>query len=175
DWPRAARDEPAPRIGVEPAVVSGIEMHEQSLSFDVDRVGTPVLVKVSYFPNWRAEGAEGPWRITPNLMVVVPTAGHVELTYGRSGIELVAMALTLAGLVGVVVVARRRPDDDRPDTGTWWDLTRAGRSMPVDEGESGGDAADTPADEGEQSGATVTDGRGPQAGPGDEGAWTGAT
>ena len=35
--------------------------------------GSPVLVKVSYFPNWEASGAEGPYRVTPNLMVVVPT------------------------------------------------------------------------------------------------------
>ncbi len=39
----------------------------------------PVLVKVSYFPNWHASGADGPWRVTPNLMVVVPTSHDVTL------------------------------------------------------------------------------------------------
>jgi uncharacterized membrane protein len=52
--------------------------------FEVSEPGTPILVKVSYFPNWRASGADGPWRVTPNLMVVIPTDTSVELTYGRS-------------------------------------------------------------------------------------------
>jgi len=36
------------------------------------QIGQPVLVKVSYFPNWKASGAKGPYRVTPNLMVVIP-------------------------------------------------------------------------------------------------------
>ena len=45
-----------------------------------------MLVKVSYFPNWEVEGAEGPYRIAPNLMVVVPTEQEVHLHYGRSDV-----------------------------------------------------------------------------------------
>ena len=45
----------------------------RTLSFHVDQVGVPVLVKVSYFPNWEVDGAEGPYRVAPNMMVVVPT------------------------------------------------------------------------------------------------------
>ena len=41
------------------ADVSNVEINEQSLSFDVDRTGVPVLVKVSYFPNWQARRRRG--------------------------------------------------------------------------------------------------------------------
>ena len=34
--------------------------HDSTVGFHVSRVGTPVLVKVSYFPNWHASGAHGP-------------------------------------------------------------------------------------------------------------------
>ena len=40
----------------------------------------PVLVKMSYFPNWQVSGASDIYRVTPNLMVVVPTSNHVTLT-----------------------------------------------------------------------------------------------
>ncbi|HEX8802793.1 MAG TPA: hypothetical protein VF743_01330, partial [Acidimicrobiales bacterium] len=91
---------------VAPTTVSDVEVGREGLSFDVDQVGTPVLVKVSYFPNWEASGAEGPYRVTPNLMVVVPTSNHVELTYGRTPVEYVAYGLTLVGLAGLVLLAR---------------------------------------------------------------------
>jgi hypothetical protein len=87
-----------------PAVtVSNIDLGEQDLRFTVDQIGVPVLVKVSYFPNWKVSGAEGPYRIAPNLMVVVPTSKDVHLTYGRSTLDLGAYGLTLLGLVMMVV------------------------------------------------------------------------
>ncbi len=81
------------------------------ISFSVDQVGTPVLVKVSYFPNWKVDGADGPWRIGPNLMVVVPTENEVTLSYGRTLIDLGSILLTLLGLGGLWFLAgidRRR-------------------------------------------------------------------
>ena len=36
------------------------QLGEQDLSFNVDQIGVPVLVKISYFPNWEVDGAEGP-------------------------------------------------------------------------------------------------------------------
>jgi len=83
-------------------------------------VGTPVLVKVSYFPNWHASGADGPWRVTPNLMVVVPTSHDVTLSYGRSAADNLGQLATLAGLIALVVMSvvpavrrwrRGAPDD----------------------------------------------------------------
>jgi uncharacterized membrane protein len=93
-------------------------------------VGTPVLVKVSYFPNWQASGATGPYRVTPNLMVVVPTAHNVVLHYGASLANRVGQGLTIVGVAAlctVVIRARlrnlrgrhrktRRKDDLSPAT-----------------------------------------------------------
>ena len=90
--------EAAPRHPVEPAAVSAVSWEQQSISFRVDRTGSPVLVRASYFPNWSVTGADGPYRVTPNLMAVVPTASEVTLEYGRSPVELAALALTAAGL-----------------------------------------------------------------------------
>ena len=72
-----------------------------------------MLVRTSYFPNWQASGADGPWRVSPNLMVVVPTAEHVELTFGRTGIDYLGMLLTVFGIVGLIVLFRLQPIDYR--------------------------------------------------------------
>ncbi len=102
--------EAAPRRPVEPAAVSDVSWEQQSISFRVDRTGSPVLVRASYFPNWSVTGADGPYRVTPNLMAVVPTAEEVTLEYGRSPVELAALALTAAGLAWAGwLVVRTRP------------------------------------------------------------------
>ena len=94
--------EPIEVVDLPTVTVSGVVLGEQDLRFSVDQIGVPVLVKMSYFPNWQVSGADGPWRIAPNLMVVVPTANDVHLTYGRSNLDVVAYALTLLGLLALV-------------------------------------------------------------------------
>ena len=66
--------------------------------------GQPVMVKASYYPNWTVSGANGPFRATPNFMVVVPTEKHVTLEYGTTKAEWFGRYLTLSGLVGVGVL-----------------------------------------------------------------------
>ena len=105
-WERVSPSVTRPDAVAEPkTVVSAVTQTDSSISFHVDRVGTPVEVKVSYFPNWAATGAEGPWRVAPNLMVVVPTSHEVTLTYGSSGAQRVGELITLAALVAAVAVA----------------------------------------------------------------------
>lgn len=107
-WARIAdASKSSPPTAVREARVSAIRSDDDSISFEVDRPGTPVVVRTSYFPNWKADGAEGPWRITPNLMVVVPTSTQVELRYGWTPMDLGAWVVTLFGIVGLVWVARR--------------------------------------------------------------------
>ena len=95
--------------------VSNVDIDQQELSFDVSQVGTPVLVRVSYFPNWAVDGADGPYRIGPNQMVVVPTDTHVRLHYDHSRADLVFYGLTLAG-IALAVFLRLRGDVRIPGT-----------------------------------------------------------
>ena len=104
-WPRTpVSDIHATAKHVPTTQVTAVRQTDSSVSFHVTRLGTPVLVKVSYFPNWHASGADGPYRVTPNLMVVVPTSHDVTLTYGRSAANDLGQLLTLVGLVALVVM-----------------------------------------------------------------------
>ncbi|MCZ7534773.1 MAG: hypothetical protein M5T61_01750 [Acidimicrobiia bacterium] len=81
----------------------------ERVRFRVDRVGVPVVVKVSYFPNWEVSGAEGPWRLSPNLMVVVPTDEEVTLTYGLTKADWAGRVGTVLGIAGLVLLFRWGP------------------------------------------------------------------
>jgi hypothetical protein len=119
-WPRTSVRDLRPTVKhVRTTRVTAVSQTDSAISFHVSRVGTPVLVKVSYFPNWHASGADGPWRVTPNLMVVVPTSHDVTLSYGRSTADDLGQFATLIGLVALVVlfvvpaVRRRRATASR--------------------------------------------------------------
>jgi hypothetical protein len=94
-----------PLEAVPPVEVSRIRTTDHSVSFRVSRTGVPVMVKTSYFPNWTVSGAEGPYRATPNFMVVVPTSKDVTLTYSTTTAELLGRAGTVLGILGVAALA----------------------------------------------------------------------
>jgi hypothetical protein len=94
-------------VALPPIVVSNVEMGQSNVSFSVDKIGVPVLVRVSYFPNWKVDGATGPFRVAPNMMVVIPTSNTVKLQYGSSSRDYMAYLLTFIG-IGVLVRRRRR-------------------------------------------------------------------
>ncbi|MFZ4720782.1 MAG: hypothetical protein ACOYMR_15255, partial [Ilumatobacteraceae bacterium] len=92
--------------------VSNVVMGDQDMSFEVSKPGVPVLVKMSYFPNWHVDGADGPYRVAPNFMVVVPTANKVHLHYDSSGIDKFAYLLTFLG-IGLLFFFRFKRGDVR--------------------------------------------------------------
>ena len=93
-----------------PAIaVSNVELGNETVDFDVDQIGVPVIVKVGYFPNWEVEGAKGPYRIAPNQMVVVPTSTHVHMRFARSTSDYAAYVLSLLGVVLIFVFKRFVP------------------------------------------------------------------
>jgi hypothetical protein len=92
--------------------VSDVKIGDDSVSFTVDKVGVPVLVRVSYFPNWQVSGAKGPYRVAPNMMVVIPTSNQVSMHFKASFVDRFAYLLTIAGFVALFVMWRR---DRRPE------------------------------------------------------------
>jgi hypothetical protein len=70
-------------------------------------VGHPLLVKVSYHPRWKAEGADGPYLVSPALMMIVPRQATVRLTYARTMADQLGWLLTGATLVAGTAASAR--------------------------------------------------------------------
>ncbi len=105
-WAEVAPGAALPVRPLEGVTITRMEATENSISFQVDRTGVPVLVKASYFPNWRADNAAGPYRVAPNFMVVVPSENDVTLTYGWTPVEVLAWVITVIGLIAALVLWR---------------------------------------------------------------------
>lgn len=113
EWPRISSLDD--RVSVAPAIessgaVSDIVIDNGRISFSTTAIGVPHFVKVSYFPNWTAHGATGPYRAAPSLMVVVPTSEHVVLEFSRGWAEYAGIVLTAVSLLMLAAwgVAARR-------------------------------------------------------------------
>jgi hypothetical protein len=113
NWPRATSVHTMNVKTTLPKVaVSDVKVGLQSISFHVSRIGVPVLVKISYFPRWHVTGATGPYRVSPNLMVVVPTTKDVSMVYGSTPLltlsNIVTDLVSLAGIATLYAYIRRR-------------------------------------------------------------------
>lgn len=119
-WPHITPTQNPRAVHVTPTAVSHIRVTATTISFDVSRLGVPVVVKTSYFPGWTASGATGPFRSSPNLMVVVPTSHHVELSYGPSPASRTGLIISYATIASLLVAAwwrRRRAAADVVEIG----------------------------------------------------------
>lgn len=109
-WDRIASFQaPLPRRPVDGGGRSvPVEVTDDEIRFTTEDVGKPHWVKTSYFPNWKVDGALGPYLASPSMMMVVPTQSEVRLHYQRTWPEWTGLALTLAALAGLAVPRSRR-------------------------------------------------------------------
>lgn len=89
--------------------VSKVQLKNDSISFDVDQIGKPVLVKVSYYPTFQVSGAKEIYRASPNFMVVVPTSKHVKIQIERDAIEWISIFLFFLAVFLLVLIKTKKP------------------------------------------------------------------
>jgi hypothetical protein len=95
---------------VAPPTARSVEarMTDDEISFSTEAIGRPHWVKTSYFPNWKVEGAHGPYLASPSMMIVIPTERNVRLYYARTWTEWLGTLLTLAALIALIARPIRR-------------------------------------------------------------------
>ena len=85
------------------------EIGHDSLRFQTSCPGLPHLVRISYFPNWRVEGAERIYPVAPAFMLVFPDDREVRIRYGWTRSDVLGSLLSVGALlVGVGVPASAR-------------------------------------------------------------------
>lgn len=83
--------------------VGDVVLEDHRISFTTTAVGVPHLVKVSWFPNWSAIGADGPYRAAPSLMIVVPTGREVVIEFSDRLPDTAGRVVTAGTLLGLGV------------------------------------------------------------------------
>ena len=84
-----------PEVPLEPGVALEESVTPETVTIHTNRPGHPLLVKISYHPRWRAEGADGPYLVSPALMMVIPKGETVRLHYASTWADAVGWLLTM--------------------------------------------------------------------------------
>jgi hypothetical protein len=99
------------------AQVTSEHMDDGHIRFTTTGIGLPHLVKVNYYPNWKAiRGADHVYRVSPDFMMVIPTAEEVELAYTSTPSDTAARALSEIALISVICLwwlTRRRQEGEQ--------------------------------------------------------------
>jgi hypothetical protein len=98
-----------PRL--KPVAVTHVVVGPNTVSFHVDRIGIPVEVRMTYFPWWTVAGAQGPWQLDPDNLVVIPTSHDVVLTASPRLVDhlsVVISVLAIFATIGLAVWDRRQ-------------------------------------------------------------------
>lgn len=88
--------------GVPPA--EDVHVSDTEIRFHADSLGVPYRIAVTYFPNWKAEGAAGPRR-DGTLSSVVPTSTDVRLRFRSTWVEELGTALTAVAVLLLAAMA----------------------------------------------------------------------
>jgi hypothetical protein len=96
-----------PLVPLPGGVTASATLEPERIRIHTSTVGHPLLVKVSYHPRWRAIDADGPYLVSPSLMMVIPRKADVTLVYGRTASDFVGLGSTVLGL-GIVAAAIAR-------------------------------------------------------------------
>ncbi len=73
-------------------------VEDERIKFTTNCIGVPHIIKNSYFPNWEAYGAKGPYLVSPAMMMVIPTGQEVTLEYRMDALDYSGLFLTVLGL-----------------------------------------------------------------------------
>lgn len=92
-----------PRVPIDRECRVTEHLDHMEIRFTTTCPGLPHWIAVSYFPNWRVEGAPGVYLASPAFMMVVPDQETVVLRFQRIGADWLGIVFTLAGLVLLVV------------------------------------------------------------------------
>ena len=93
---------------IAPCKVSMESFANEEFSAKTDCIGKPVTVKVSYFPNWMADGAGKMYLAAPSTMLTFPEKTDLHFYYGTTWSDYVGTFATIIGILIVLYLALLR-------------------------------------------------------------------
>ena len=88
-----------PTVPLSAEVTVRESVKNQEILIETDSPGHPLLVKISYHPNWHVEGADRIYLATPSFMAVFPEGRKVRLYFGPRFHNTIGWTASLVGII----------------------------------------------------------------------------
>ena len=88
--------------------ITGLTVTSDKIKFSTDKPNELHLIKISYFPNWEIVNGEGPYRISPSFMAVVPYSENVEINFVKTKLESFSFYIALFSLLLFISLSARK-------------------------------------------------------------------
>ena len=95
-----------PKVASEPAGPVHELVKEDEILIEDASPGKPLLIKISYHPNWKVEGADEIYLASPAFMLIYPQKSTVRLYYGSSWPDYVGVLLSVMAILFLVFYSR---------------------------------------------------------------------
>jgi len=80
------------------------EVSNEEIKVKTNCKNVPLLIKVSYFPNWKVEGAERIYLVSPAFMMIFPKSENIRIYYGIDAIDIIGIAVSIIGVIILIVI-----------------------------------------------------------------------
>tara|TARA_B100000902_G_scaffold81367_1_gene85976 strand:- start:4596 stop:6443 length:1848 start_codon:yes stop_codon:yes gene_type:complete len=86
-------------------LITELNIENNLITFKTNKPNQLHLIKVSYFPNWKITSGEGPYRISPSFMAVIPHEELVELKFESTNVEKALSLFSFFALFGALLAS----------------------------------------------------------------------
>ena len=99
--PHASSLKDIPKIPIPQIYTVEAVLADEEIRIKTSQPGLPVLIKVSYHPNWRVEGAKKIFLASPSFMLVYPETREIRLYFGKSRAQHIGWLITVGALLAL--------------------------------------------------------------------------
>jgi len=72
---------------------------DETIDIETSEIGHPLLIKVSYHPNWKVDGADKIYLVSPSFMLIFPNKYKIHLSFEPGFPNQVGAVLSLLGII----------------------------------------------------------------------------
>lgn len=94
---------PLPRIPVNGACSTREEIGNEAVNIKTDCLHRPLLIKISYHPRWKVEGAKKVYLVSPAFMLIFPDREDVTLKFSDTPVEKTGNLMSMTALLMITL------------------------------------------------------------------------
>jgi hypothetical protein len=91
--------EKIPKIPINISCVINEAIKQEEIFFTTTCLNKPHIIKMSYFPNWKVEGAEKIYLVSPSFMLIYPEKNNVRIYYGKTKADIIGALFTILMII----------------------------------------------------------------------------